>query len=76
MNLQKERYCRRLGHPVPFSYCCATADGTPCAGILGCWAADQEMAPAARDAAARLPQSSGIDKRLQLYELIQKAAGK
>jgi hypothetical protein len=29
--------CRRLGNPVPFSYCRIESKGDPCFKILDCW---------------------------------------
>ncbi|MBN1524542.1 MAG: hypothetical protein JW904_08670 [Spirochaetales bacterium] len=34
----KELYCRRLGHKVPFSYCAAEGITMPCRIIYQCWA--------------------------------------
>lgn len=73
-NLHKERYCRRLGHPVPFSYCRTTVAASPCTGILGCWADDPDLAVAAREAATGINPGVGKDKRIQLYDLIRRAA--
>ncbi|MBN1671298.1 MAG: hypothetical protein JXR37_09710 [Kiritimatiellae bacterium] len=33
----REIRCRKLGHPVPFSYCRREANGRLCARILDCW---------------------------------------
>ena len=69
----KERYCRRLGHPVPFRYCRLTADSTACSAIGECWAGDPEV----RDLAAKLTESGSKipapPKSAQLYELIRRA---
>ncbi len=33
----KEDYCPRLGHDIPFKYCRTVADGLPCFKIADCW---------------------------------------
>ncbi|WP_319476047.1 hypothetical protein [Marispirochaeta aestuarii] len=69
----KERYCRRLGHPVPFRYCRLTADGTPCSSIRECWVGDPELRELAAELAESLPGNSAPPKSAQLYELIRRA---
>jgi hypothetical protein len=32
-----QRYCRILGHEVPFSYCRIMSQDLPCRNILDCW---------------------------------------
>lgn len=34
---QREAYCRRLGHEVPFKYCREVSDGEPCRLLPDCW---------------------------------------
>jgi hypothetical protein len=68
----RRRYCRRLGHEVPFRYCRLTADGRACSSILGCWQNNAEIAPLAAKAAELAAPPAG-DKRLQLAELIRRA---
>ncbi|WP_319558974.1 hypothetical protein [Marispirochaeta sp.] len=69
----KKRYCRRLGHPVPFRYCRLTADGTPCTAIRGCWTGDAEVRELTAKLAESLPGSCASPKSAQLYELILRA---
>ena len=33
----ERRYCRSLGHHVPFGYCRAVQQGLPCSRIRDCW---------------------------------------
>ena len=35
--LERETYCARLGHFVPFRYCLHPASDDPCFRILDCW---------------------------------------
>jgi hypothetical protein len=35
--LDRETYCRRLGHFVPFRYCLKPAQDSPCFKVLDCW---------------------------------------
>ena len=33
----RQRYCRMLGHHVPFRYCRTVSDGIPCSKVRDCW---------------------------------------
>jgi len=69
----KERYCRRLGHPVPFRYCRLTADSTACSAIGECWAGDPEVRDVAAKLSESIPKNPAPPKSAQLYELIRRA---
>jgi len=69
----KSRYCRRLGHPVPFRYCRLTDGERPCPSILGCWGVDEEVRPFAEEILQQAEIPPRQDKAVQLYELIKKA---
>jgi hypothetical protein len=34
---EKNRYCPRLGHEVPFGYCRRPGSELPCRTLAGCW---------------------------------------
>jgi hypothetical protein len=34
---ERQRYCRMLGHSVPFGYCRSVKGGIPCSRVLDCW---------------------------------------
>ncbi len=70
---ETSRYCKRLGHPVPFKYCRLTATGIPCDSILSCWGEDEKAGDAARLIAADMQPAVRRDKRVQLFDLIKKA---
>ena len=36
-NDTRERYCRMLGHQVPFHYCRTVKEALPCGKIRDCW---------------------------------------
>jgi hypothetical protein len=69
----KSRYCRRLGHPVPFRYCRLTDGERPCPSILGCWGEDTEVRPFAEEIFSQAEITPRQDKAVQLFELIKKA---
>ena len=69
----RRRYCRRLGHEVPFGYCRTTVGATPCASLRGCWGSAAGMEAAVESAAADAVSDPAPDKRLQLAELIRRA---
>ena len=33
----RQRYCRMLGHSVPFRYCRSVSEALPCSKVLDCW---------------------------------------
>lgn len=72
-----ERYCRQLGHAVPFHYCRQMATGLPCRHIVGCWREEIEVEPFIREhytpeQLARIFQPPQ-EKVATLYDLIEKA---
>jgi len=78
----RERRCPKLGHPVPFSYCRAPGRSMPCPKVFDCWYETFDVETFVRahfsedEIAAILAPPP--DKRVTLYELIQRAkkAGK
>lgn len=71
------RYCPKLGHDVPLSYCLRPGSDVPCGNIRGCWEgrADIEAVlgkycTAEQIAAIDAPRP---DKAATIVELIQRA---
>jgi hypothetical protein len=70
--------CRRLGNPVPFSYCRIENKGLPCSMIVDCWYDHfmiedflrQELAPEEWDRVFNQPRKPKV---LTLVELIEEA---
>jgi hypothetical protein len=70
--------CRRLGNPVPFSYCRIESKGLPCSKIIDCWYdyfmiedfLRQELEP---DEWERVFSKPPKQKVLTLIELIEEA---
>ena len=70
--------CRRLGNPVPFSYCRIENKGLPCSPIIDCWYdyfmiedfLRQELEP---DEWERIFSEPPKQKVLTLIELIEEA---
>ena len=70
--------CRRLGNPVPFSYCRIESKGSPCFKIIDCWYEDfmvedflrQELTA---DEWERIFDQPPRPKVLTLIELIEEA---
>ena len=67
------RYCKRLGHPVPFKYCRLTVGDSPCYSIFSCWGQNEDARSAAEFLARSLDYAPRPDKRVQLFDLIKKA---
>lgn len=73
--------CRRLGHPVPFSYCRYENKGLPCSKVVDCWYdyfmiedyLRQDLAPEDWDRAFLQPVKPKV---LSLVELIEEAKKK
>ncbi len=79
---RQEIRCRRLGHEVPFSYCCTEGpNGQPCRLILNCWWERFDVTEHLRERLtpeefAALEQASAApppNKTLNLLELIEQA---
>ena len=74
---RREGHCRRLGHPVSFSYCRRAGDGLPCPRILDCWFETFDVASFLRSAYS--PEELGRafrpqpPKVTQLLEILQAA---
>ncbi len=74
--------CRRLGHEVPFTYCCAESpEQKPCRLILDCWwerfdveaCLRERLAPEDFAALGRTCAAPPPNKTLSLIELIEQA---
>ncbi len=74
--------CRRLGHEVPFTYCCSeSAQQKPCRLILDCWwerfdveaCLRERLLPEEFAALGRTCSAPPPDKTVSLVELIEQA---
>ena len=74
----REIRCRRLGHPVPFSYCRKQGTDSPCSLIFDCWWEQFDVAEFLKshlpaDKYAALTQRKTEPKAVSIVALIEQA---
>ena len=73
----RAKYCPRLGHEVPFSYCRLPGSDVPCRRTIDCWRETFDVEDFVRrhftDEQIRRMLAPPQDKMTTLMELIEKA---